>query len=155
MFASSHVSGVGFSAFGSAPTRHVYFAGVGSPSKPPTSEAARTSKVCRPVARFEYIAGLKHSSHISGSRLSRRHSYSNHCGGVKSLTPLKLKRAERLFVCAGGASTMTVSGGSMLSALRMYLTGVGSMFPARSIARTSKFIIPSSNRIVDHGLEQP
>src|SRR5687768_10261437 len=98
MFASSQVSGVAVVVFGSGPTRHVYFAGVGSPSKPPTSVAARTSKVCRPVGRFEYIAGLKHSSHSSGSLLSRRHSYSNHCGGVKSLRPSKVKSAERLFV---------------------------------------------------------
>jgi hypothetical protein len=50
------------------------------------------------VARSEYIAGFVHSSHIVGSRLSRRHSYSANCDGVKSLTATKLNIAERLFV---------------------------------------------------------
>src|ERR671915_588526 len=121
------------------------------------------------VARWEYIAGLLHSSHMSGSRLSRRHSYSANCEGVKSLTAWKLKSAERLFVVgvvagAGGtvwpgvrpgASTITVSGGVMPTPLMIRLTGVGSTLSARSTARTSNVNSPSSGSGTDHGLEQP
>jgi hypothetical protein len=88
---------------------------------------------------------------------------------VKSLTAMKLKSAERLFVVgvvagAGGtvwpgvrpgASTMTVSGGVMPTPLMSRLTGVGSMLPARSIARISSLNSPSSGSGTDHGLEQP
>ncbi len=115
------------------------------------------------------MTGLKHSSHCSGSRLSRRHSYSANCDGVKSLTARKLKSAERLFVCgvvvgAGGttvpgvrpgASTISVSGGVMPTPLISCSIGVSSTLSARSIARTSKVKRPSSGSGTDHGLEQP
>jgi hypothetical protein len=82
---------------------------------------------------------------------------------------MKLNSAERLFVegvVAGaggtvvpgvrpGASTMTVSGGVIPTPLISWLTGVGSMLSARSMARTSNLNSPSSGSGTDHGLEQP
>ncbi len=105
--------------------------------------------------RFEKTVGLKHSSHISGSRLSSRHSYSMNCVGVIGSPPEKVKTAARLVLTSGGFSTMKVSGGVRSVPSMSMLTGVGSTFPARSTARTSNVKRPSSISGTDQGLEQP
>ena len=59
------------------------------------------------------MKGLKHSTHSSGSRESIRHSYSMNIDGVPLSRPPKLNVAARLLLTAGGASRITVSGGSV------------------------------------------
>ena len=63
------------------------------------------------MVRLEKNVGLKHSSHISGSRLSSRHSYSRNGAGVPLSTPENVNVAARLLVVSGGFSAMIVSGG--------------------------------------------
>jgi hypothetical protein len=54
-----------------------------------------------------------------------------------------------------GASTIFVSGGVIPTPLISWLTGVGSVLSARSMARTSNLNSPSSGSGTDQGLEQP
>ena len=49
-----------------------------------------------PVVRLEKIAGLKHSTQRSGSRVSIRHSYSMNCAGVMLSVAVKLNVPVRL-----------------------------------------------------------
>ena len=108
-----------------------------------------------PVSRLEKIIGLKHSSHASGSRVSRRHSYSMNCGGVMSSVAENVNVAEWSVVPVTGASRITVSGGTRLVMSKGSVAGVGSTLPARSMARTSNVQRPSSASGSCHGLEQP
>ena len=86
MFAASQFCG--------SATIHVNVAGVGSTISP--RSVARTWTVCVPVVRLAKIAGLKHSIHRSGSRVSMRHSYSMNCGGVMLSVAVKLNVPVRL-----------------------------------------------------------
>ena len=67
--------------------------------------------------------GLKHSTHRSGSRVSRRHSYSKNCGGVMLSTPVKLNVAARLLLTSGGFSTMIVCGGLVSAPSMWWIVG--------------------------------
>ena len=115
---------------------------------------ARTSKVCDPTSKLLNTIGLEHSSQASGSRVSSRHSYSMNCGGVRSSVALNVNVAEFSVVPLTGASRISVSGGTRLVMSKGCCAGVGSVFPARSIARTSKIQLPSSPSGADHGLAQ-
>jgi hypothetical protein len=102
---------------------------------------ARTSTVCDPRARFEYVFGLEQEPKSAGAWLSRRHS---------NVEPASLEEKANvalvLVVVATGPESIDVSGGVVsagASIVQLQLAGVGSMLPAWSIARTSKVCEPS------------
>ena len=58
--------------------------------------------------------------------------------------PEKVKLAAALLVSAGGPESIAVVG-AVVSTVQVELAGVASMFPAWSIARTSKLWEPSAS----------
>jgi len=113
---------------------HVRLAGVGSTL--PAASVALTRKLCGPSERPEYVNGDEQPENAAPSRLQAK------------LEPLSLevnvKVALVTFVGFAGADPILVSG-ALVSIVHVYEAGVGSVFPAGSVARTWKVCVPSVN----------
>jgi hypothetical protein len=140
LFWSTHASAAAGAVVGEgqaedAETVHWWVAGVGSVL--PAGSVARTWKSCRPGASPVYGRGEVHA--VKGAP-SRAHS---------NVDPVSL--AEKMNVAVvmlvgwSGRESMVVSGG-VVSAwiVQANVAGVGSVFPAGSVARTWKVRDPSA-----------
>ncbi len=114
--------------------RHVYDAGLVSTL--PAGSVALTSNVCVPSARPAYVAGVVHAEKPAPSR---RHSKVD----PGSFDPRsKVALAEDVF--AGGSVGPIDETGGVVSIVHVYEAGVGSVFPAVSVARTWNVWLPSA-----------
>src|SRR5688572_1752436 len=78
---------------------------------------------------------------------SRRHSK------LAFASELNAKLGEVSLVGSAGVESIAVSGATV-STVQTYLAGPASVFPARSVARTSKTCMPSASAAYRCGLEQ-
>jgi hypothetical protein len=104
----------------------VWLAGVGSVL--PTGSIARTCTVWLPSASPVYVLGLVQEANAPASSL--------HSNVLPASEEVKLKVALVWLVGLVGAEVIVVSGG-VASTVHVYVAGVGSTFPAGSVALTS------------------
>jgi hypothetical protein len=95
----------------------------------PNASRARTSKVWLPSARPEYACGLVQAVNAPPSSLQ------------SNVLPASVEVNEKLapvwLVGFAGVEVMLVSG-AVASTVQVWVAAVGSVFPAGSVARTSK-----------------
>jgi hypothetical protein len=115
-------------------TVHEEEAGLGSVL--PARSVARTSKVWDPSPRPGCSAG-----EVQGSKVA---SSNEHSKVEAASSAAKAKVAEVFLVGSSGRSVMVVSG-AVVSTVHEEEAGLGSVFPARSVARTSIVCAPSSS----------
>jgi hypothetical protein len=101
----------------------------------PAWSVARTAKVCGPAGRAPYSAGEVHETYAAPSRL--------HAKPEPVSEDEKVNDGVTSLVGSAGFAPMVVSG-SVRSTVQARAAGVGSTFPAASIARTRKSYAPSA-----------
>jgi hypothetical protein len=110
----------------------------------PAASLARTEKLCSPSARPAYSFGLVQASYAPASSAHSK---------LAPASELNPNAAVALFAGLLGCESIVVSG-ALESIVQTKLTGVGSLFPAASRARTEKLCEPSPNPVNSLGLVQ-
>ena len=108
-------------------------AGVGSLF--PAASVARTRNSCAPATRGPYSRGEVQGANAAAS--------SEHSSRDPGSLPENAKLALWLLVGSAGPDSIAVSGG-VTSIVHAYDAGLGSLFPAASVARTWKVWVPGS-----------
>src|SRR3954454_22387110 len=118
---------------------------VGVASRLPAGSTARTSKVWLPSASAEVLWGLVQALQLPPSI---RHSNVAPASGE-----LKANVGVAALSSAGGSESRLVSG-AVRSIAQVWVSGVPSVLPAASVARTSNVWLPSASEAVVCGLVQ-
>src|SRR3954469_24910904 len=113
---------------------HVWLSGVASLF--PAASVARTSKVWLPSASAAVVCGLVQALQLPPS--------TRHSNVEPASDEWNVNAGVAVLSSAGGAESIVVSG-AVRSIVHVSVAGVASVFPAGSVARTSKVWLPSAS----------